>query len=67
VTVLEEALKEVFRLGPVFDSLKSRLLGMKFTVTATMITDTMLCLILNYNSKGTPSGDLSRLKLLLLY
>jgi len=59
---LEEALKEAFGLGPVFDSPKSQPSGMKFAVTATTILDATLCLISNYNGKGTPSRDSSKLK-----
>ena len=36
---------------------------MKFAVIVTIIIDAILCLILNYNSEGTPSRDLSRLNL----
>jgi len=63
VTILEEALKEAFGLGPVFNSLILRLLGMKFVVIVTIIIDTILYLISNYNSKGTLSRDSSKLNL----
>ncbi|CZT53455.1 uncharacterized protein RSE6_15035 [Rhynchosporium secalis] len=55
--VLEKALKEVFGLGRVFNSVNSRLSGMKFAVTAITISDAILCLISNYNSNYPPSSD----------
>ncbi|CZS99482.1 uncharacterized protein RAG0_07837 [Rhynchosporium agropyri] len=61
--IAEKALKEVFGLGRVFDAVKLRLSGMKYAVTATIISDAILYLILNYNSNSPPGRD-SRYKYL---
>ncbi len=50
--VLEDALKEALRLGPVFSPVRFTLSRIRFAVTTTTILDTILCLISNYNSKG---------------
>ncbi|PVH67631.1 FabD/lysophospholipase-like protein [Cadophora sp. DSE1049] len=57
--VLEKALKETLGLGRVSESAKSRPSGMKFAVTATTISDAILCLISNYHGNSPPSSNLS--------
>ena len=61
-TVLEDVLKKALRLGLIFGPIRSRLSGMKFVVTITIISNVTLCLISNYNSKSNHSKDLSRVK-----
>ncbi|CZS99515.1 uncharacterized protein RAG0_07882 [Rhynchosporium agropyri] len=63
VAILEEALKEVLGSDRMFNSVKSRLSGIKYAVTAMTISDATLCLISNYNSSSPPGKD-SRYKYL---
>ncbi|KAH6662700.1 hypothetical protein B0J14DRAFT_570857 [Halenospora varia] len=56
-SVLEDALKEALGLGPLFGPARLGPSGMRYAVTATMISDATLCLISNYNGKGQHCKD----------
>lgn len=57
--LLDETLKDTLGESPFFDSVEGRPSGMKFAVTVTTISDATLCLISNYNGKGSHSKELS--------
>lgn len=59
-SLLDDTLKEALGQSPIFDSVEGRPSGMKFAVTATTISDATLCLISNYNGKGSHSKERSK-------
>jgi hypothetical protein len=57
--LLDKTLREALGQSPIFDSVQGRPSGMKFAVTATTISDATVCLISNYNGRGSHSKALS--------